>query len=215
MFVYLDESGDLGFDFTKGGTTRFFVVTLLIVDNRGDNQRLERAVERTLKNKIRKGGRIKNSTAELKGARTKHSIKVYFLNQLNKSQFRIFTLILNKARILPELRGNKKRLYNYAARLLIEKCPFGDAKEKIVLSLDKSKNRKGIREFNQYLLLQLQGLLPVDIPIEIDHVLSYESKGIQAVDSFSWGIFRKYERGDDRWYDLFKERIVFESLYLQ
>lgn len=215
MFVYLDESGDLGFDFTKGGTTRFFVVTLLIVDNYEDNRSLERAVERTLKNKIRKRRNIKNLSAELKGTRTKHSVKAYFLKQLGRCKFRIISLILNKAQIVPELRESKKKLYNYAARLLLEKCPFREARERIVLALDKSINRRGIREFNQYLLLQLHGLLPDDIPIQIDHMLSHESKGIQAVDLFSWGIFRKYERGDDDWYALFKEKISLESVSLQ
>jgi Protein of unknown function (DUF3800) len=32
--VYLDESGDLSFDFTKKGTSKFFIITVLISENK-------------------------------------------------------------------------------------------------------------------------------------------------------------------------------------
>lgn len=214
MFIYLDESGDLGFDFTKGGTSRFFVITLLILDDYESNKRLFKAVERTIKNKIRKGKSKKIKTLELKGAKTDASVKKYFFKNLNDAKVRIYSLVLNKARVYEELQASKKRLYNFVARLLLEKCPFGEAKNKIILTLDKSKDQKGIREFNQYLLLQLQGLIPIKIPIEIYHAVSHENKGIQAADLFSWGIFRKYERNDVLWYNVFRERIKFEDVYL-
>lgn len=83
------------------------------------------------------------------------------------------------------------------------------------MTLDKSKDQKGIKEFNQYLLLQLQGLIPINIPLEIYHVASSESRGIQAVDLFSWGIFRKYERNDMAWYEMFGKNIKFEDVYLR
>jgi hypothetical protein len=52
MFIYLDESGDLGFDFTKSKTTRHFVITLLVCDGRSVHVQFEKAVRRTLKNKL-------------------------------------------------------------------------------------------------------------------------------------------------------------------
>lgn len=214
MFVYLDESGDLGFDFTKGGTSRFFVVTILVLDNHENNKALTKAIERTVKNKINRKKRMKNPVLELKGAKTSLSIKQYFSRQLGNTKIRIYSLILNKARVFQELQGNQERLYNFVSRLLIEKCPFREAKDRIILTFDKSKDQKEIREFNRYLLLQLQGILPINTPIEIYHSASHESKGIQAVDSFSWGIFRKYERKDTVWYEMFRKRIAFETVYL-
>jgi hypothetical protein len=32
MYIYLDESGNLDFDFSKKGATQFFVITLLIIE---------------------------------------------------------------------------------------------------------------------------------------------------------------------------------------
>ena len=34
MIIFLDESGDLGFDFCKPKTSSKFVITLLVCDNR-------------------------------------------------------------------------------------------------------------------------------------------------------------------------------------
>lgn len=212
MFIYLDESGDLGFDFTKYGTSRYFVVTLLVVPTQEENRRLGKAVERTLKNKMRR--KRKKSTAELKGSLTKPSIKIYFFKQMRQVEFRIYALVLNKARVFEELRSDKVGLYNFMSRLLIKKCPLSNAREKVILTLDKSKDQKEIAEFNRYLLIQVQNQLSEEVVIEIYHRRSHENKGIQAADLFSWGIFRKYERKDILWYELFKDRIAFETPYL-
>jgi hypothetical protein len=97
---------------------------------------------------------------------------------------------------------------------VIEKCPFHKAKERAVLIIDKSKNKKEIKEFNGYLLLHIEGILPLNIPLEIYHLSSHENKGIQAVDLFCWGIFRKFEKKDISWYQIFREKIVAESIYI-
>ena len=70
MYVFLDESGDLGFDFTKGGTTRFFVVCLLVIPTSQDLRLIEKAVERTIRHKIFKDKPSKKPFVELKGSRT-------------------------------------------------------------------------------------------------------------------------------------------------
>lgn len=214
MFIYLDESGDLGFDFTKGGTSRFFVITLLVLQTHEETRRLAKAVERTLKNKVRRGRKKRGQAVELKGSKTEFAIKAYLWEKLRQIEFGVYSLILNKARVFDELRLDKGRLYNYISRLLIERCPFTQTRGKIILTLDKSKDQKEIIEFNRYLLLQIQKQLPPAASIEIYHRTSHESSGIQATDLFSWGIFRKYEREDIRGYSLFKKKIVFETFYL-
>ena len=79
--------------------------------------------------------------------------------------------------------------------------------------LDKRKNMRQIQEFNAALLTFFQERLSLRIPIYISHLESHESKELQAVDTFCWGIFQKYERNDTQWYDLFQEKIVVESIY--
>lgn len=52
MFIYLDESGDLGFDFNKRKTTKKFVITLLVCTSETARKEFTKAVRRALKNKL-------------------------------------------------------------------------------------------------------------------------------------------------------------------
>ncbi|MBI3376776.1 MAG: hypothetical protein HY035_00020 [Nitrospirae bacterium] len=46
------------------------------------------------------------------------------------------------------------------------------------------------------------------------HENSRQYHGLQAVDLFSWGIFRKYEKKDTTWFDIFRDKVAFEEQYL-
>ena len=80
--------------------------------------------------------------------------------------------------------------------------------------VDRCKNKEEIRDFNQYLINQLEALLPLNTDLNILHLTSQESAGLQAVDLFSWGIFRKYECNDCGWYTIYRHKIRFETEYL-
>ena len=62
MHIFLDESGDLGFDFLKGGTSRYFVITILVASHY-DLTAL--AIKRTLKTKFNQKKKIRQ-IAELR-----------------------------------------------------------------------------------------------------------------------------------------------------
>jgi hypothetical protein len=52
------------------------------------------------------------------------------------------------------------------------------------------------------------------IPLDIKHENSCRYNGLQAVDLFSWGIFRKYENKDIEWFRIFQEKVAYEEQYL-
>jgi hypothetical protein len=214
MHIYLDESGDLGFNFTKSGTSRFFVITLLVIHSNEVNERILKMVERTIKDKINRNKKGKDLTLELKGSNTDIKTKEFFYRHIGDEQFDIYALILNKARVAKELQEAKEKLYNFVSRKLLEKCYFQKAEDKVILTVDKRKNKEGMKDFNQYLLSQLSALIPDKVPFEQYAEVSHAHKGLQAVDVFCWGIFRKYERGDLEWYNYFKTKIKEEILYL-
>lgn len=214
MNIFLDESGDLGFDFLKKGTSKFFVICLLILPTPQDLQTLSKALNRTIKNKLNKGKISKNPAKEIKGSKTVLSVKQYFYRQTKGTTFFIYALILNKRRVYENLRDKQEVLYNYVARVLIQNCPFSEANEKIILTLDKRKSSTEISHFNSYIFTQLRNSLPGNIPFQIFHHQSSQNKGLQAVDLFAWGIFRKYEKRDVKWYDEFRKKIKFEEVYL-
>src|SRR5258708_4886380 len=84
MYLYLDESGDLGLDFNEKKPSRFFVVALLTCNDNQAAQLIKKSVERTVKNKIH--AKSKNRKVnELKGISTNIGIKNYFFNHINKN----------------------------------------------------------------------------------------------------------------------------------
>lgn len=216
MYIFLDESGDLGFDFDKHGTSKFFVITLLVIISEMDKRKIEKSVERTIRTKIKKGRKTKNGKKylELKGTNTIFEIKKYFWNQIKTSSFEIYTLILNKKNLHDYLMEDKERLYNYISRLILEKVAFQEEQSKIYIVIDKRKKSEERQEFNRYILLQLKGLINPKIALEIFHQNSQTNSGLQVVDLFSWGIFRKYEWSDSEWFNVIKDRIVYEEVYL-
>lgn len=54
IYIFLDESGDLGFDFSKKNITNKFVITLLICSSNEARKSIKKAIERTIKNKHKK-----------------------------------------------------------------------------------------------------------------------------------------------------------------
>lgn len=217
MLIYLDESGDLGFDFNKPKTSKKFVITLLACDNTVTMRHFRKAVRRTLKNKLNHKNARSRIAQELKGTRTSLTIKEYFYRNLPESGWHIYSVILNKKRVYNNLRSKKgkKKLYNFMARFILEKVDLSKTGDAVNLIIDRSKNREEICDFNNYVANQLEGLLPLKVPLYITHELSQHNVGLQAVDLFCWGLYRKYEKNDTAWYNIFRKAVKFEDEYLK
>ena len=211
LYLYLDESGDLGFDFITKKPSKFFTVAVLSIQGQDNNRRLINAVKRTLKRKI---GRKSSIGFELKGSKVSLEIKKYLYGQIAALDFKIYALTLNKKRVNQNLVQTKERLYNYVARLVLDHIELDSARQRVMLILDKSKSKPEIADFNSYIFRQLQGKLNPKIPLDIMHKLSHQMLGLQVVDLFAWGIFRRYEKQDEKWFAVFEEKVAFSDVYL-
>ena len=217
MFIYLDESGDLGFDFQKKKTTKKFIITLLVYNSDAARKEIDKAVKRTLKNKLHRKKKKARIVSELKGTSTAIGIKKYFFRHINNDQWSLYSLILNKSRVEKHLRTRigKKKLYNFLSRFLMEHLNLSNVQRNVELIVDRCKNKEEVKDFNQYLVNQLEALLPLNTNLNIAHLTSLESTGLQAVDLFSWGIFRKHENADNEWYNVYRHKVRFETEYLR
>ena len=214
MIIYLDESGDLGFDFTKAKTSKKFTITLLVCENKEAADGFRRAVRRTLKNKLNSR---KHRVEELKGTNTSNAVKEYFYRHAPAADWCLYSVVLNKIRVYEHLRTKlgKKKLYNFLARFVLEKMEITTCGEVVNLIIDRSKNSEEIKDFNSYIENQLQGMLPLEVPLFITHESSCNNPGLQAVDLFCWGIFKKHEEGNDEWYQMYRQAIRYEGEYLK
>lgn len=215
IYLYLDESGDLGFDFVNKKPSKFFTVGVLVVNNIEENKKILQAVKITLRRKLNPRSKRKRVVEELKGERTNLTIKKYFYQKIQPVKFSLYAITLNKIRVYERLARNKSRVYNFMARQVLDQISFQKSNNnRIIFIIDKSKGKLGVEEFNEYVLRQLEGRIHPKVPFDIYHENSKENKGLQAIDMFAWGIHRKYEYQDKEWYEIFKMKIKFDKQYL-
>ncbi len=170
----------------------------------------------TLKNKLNHKKQNKRIVEELHATNLSYPNKRYFYRQIRNNDWNIYAVVLNKGRVYDHLtsKSGRKKLYNYLANFLLDKVDLSMASPAVTLIVDRCKNKEEIADFNQYLGNQLEAKLPLNIPLNIYHEDSRANAGLQTVDLFCWGIYRKYEHGDQEWYLHYRARISYETEYL-
>jgi hypothetical protein len=112
-----------------------------------------------------------------------------------------------------DLQNQKNYLYNYTANILLEllhKKKIINIDEAIFLYIDQKDTNKNIRNnFEEYLKDNFvkKGNGKVVIKIKPSH----SERCLQAVDFISWAFFRKYQRKELIYYNIFKKIIVEEN----
>lgn len=172
MYIYLDESGDLGFDLGKTGTSAYFVITLLLCHDVDSKKAFQIAVRRTVKNKLNRKRKNRKKNHELKGGNTSLPVKQYFLKRVKNDNWSIYTVVLNKTRVYESFQTSRgqSKLYNFLAKFIIEKLPLKTALNNVRLVVDKSKNRAEIQDFNNYISTYIEGSLPLNTGFNVEHL---------------------------------------------
>ena len=166
-YLYLDESGDLGFDFVHKSSSRFFTVTILVVQGMENNRALINAVKKTIARKLNPRERKHRIVAELKGYGTSIEVKKYFYELVAEIPLNLFCVSLNKMQAFEKLPAEKHRVYNYISRLVLDAIPLEKAQMRVKFIIDKSKSKPQIQEFNSSVINQLQGRLNPNLPVDI------------------------------------------------
>lgn len=214
MIIYLDESGDLGFDFSQKKTSRYLVIALLVCWDDAAHLAMIRAVKRTLKNKLHK------NTAELKGNDLALSIKKYFLKEVSKqANWCLYVAVADKKAWVNHHISNyqrepkKKALYDEIAKRLFSQLDYLETTGRIDVVVDRSKNKDEIAAFDEAIISAITERFSKKTRLTIRHRNSQEDAGLQAVDIFCAGIGKKYEKTDLTWYREFADRIAVEIEY--
>lgn len=166
-----------------------------------------RALIKATKTVLRRRGLLK-SGFELKGSKAMMGLKQDVHDGLSKIESHIYATTFDKhahQRLVP---GRRERVYNFVARTAISKIPIDKETNRISLIVDKSKSKKGVKEFNQYIEDSLEGVIKPGVPLDIAHNDSCRDIGLQIVDLYSWGIFRKYESNDTIWFNTYKHIVA-------
>ena len=206
-YIFLDESGDLGFDFQKKKTSKVFVITCLFVENKRSMEKIVRKTHSELKKKYKRRFGVLHAVKE------KPITRQRLLKRLSEKDCVIMTIYLNKKRVYTKLQNEKQVLYNYVANILLDRVytkkllPL--AKNILLIASRRETNKFLNQNFKNYLNNQITNRYKANVKVVIE--IPREEKSLQAVDFASWAIFRKYEYGDDSYYNLIKNKIVEEN----
>jgi len=194
-YIYIDESGDLGL---SSRSSKVLVVSALIIDNPKKLDRIIKNARRhKFKNELRKASEIKANSSS-------HELKVYLIEKLNSLEdIQSYHCILWKDNLYSEyLKHDKNKLYNYVAGALAKMIVIDSSM--VEARIDKSKSKKVLRDdFNHYFEDNLRQKSSIQ-KVDIFYSYSQSFSGIQLVDLLAWAAFRKFNYGDESYFDLIK-----------
>lgn len=207
-FIFLDESGDLGFAKGKQNSS-YFIVTILAIEDKRVIEKIVKKVHQSLRKKVKRlSGGVLHCYKEKPVTRRK------LLELVDASDVSIMAICLNKKKVYTNLQNEKHLLYNYVTNILLDRMMTKKlirTSTPITLTAAKRETNKFLNEnFTSY--LKIQAKQNHNIPLEVVIHTPSEEKGLQAVDFVSWAIFKKYESKDDSYEKIIRKKIVEENM---
>lgn len=205
VYIFLDESGDLGF---SEKSSKWFLMAAVFTKS-------PRRVEKVIK-KTRKGLKKKyKKVAELHAYHSQPITKKRILRGLAEvDDLAILTLVLNKKKVFVDFKNQKAYLYNFLANTLLsflKEKKYLSEESVFEICIDQRETKKFLREnFINYLTENLEYGPSKSFKVKIKP--SHTEKCLQAIDFISWAIFRKYEQNDYEYYEIIKDKIIEEEV---
>jgi len=198
MYVYLDESGDLGFG--QGGS-RYFTIAFVVIEDPIPFRRCVKEVK--IKHHIPRD-------VELKGNTTRALIKKDLLGRFAKLDIEVHAITVKKANVELKLRKDTNILYNYMVGLsLVERILEEPEDAKVVINVDRRiiAITSGFK-FNEYLRYKIwYEKERRDINLEIQHLDSHEAYAIQGIDVICNSIFKKYNSNNYKLFNIIQDKV--------
>jgi len=199
MYVYLDESGDLGFG---QRSTKYFTIAFAVVKSPVPFRRCVKRVK--MKHNI-------PSNVELKGNTTRALVKEDLLNRFAKlDDVEVHAITVKKENVDPKLRRDPNVLYNYMVGLsLVERILEEPANARVVINVDRRiiAITTGFN-FNEYLRYKIwYEKERHDIDLEIQHLDSHEAYAIQGIDIICNSIFKKYNSNNYKLFNIIQYKV--------
>jgi hypothetical protein len=199
-YIYLDESGDLSFDFTKKGTSKFFIITVLISENK---VLLDRLIKK-INHEVVRMSKGKSAPNMLHASKQSDKIRIKLLTELILKNVQIDYICIDKRRNLNYSSVDKHRLYlDLTISLMDNVLKKSVLRDNVHLIASRRETDKIL---NGKFINGIESYFGNTVSVEIQ--IPQNEKGLQVVDFCSWGVFRKYEYEDDSFYEIFKEKLL-------
>jgi len=207
-YIFLDESGDLGFDPSKKKGSKYFVIAAIFSKNHRSIEKCVKMVFAGLKKKYKVNG-------VLHAHKEEPVTRKRLLQCLVGKECQAVLIVLNKSRVYTRLQDEKSVLYNYVTNILLDriisKRIVDTSGATHIVAAQKETNRFLNENFKRYLSHQIKNNHGVEISVKI--ATPSEEKGLQAADCVSWALFRELETGDDQYAKIIRN-VVVEEIFL-
>ena len=204
-YIYMDESGDLGFNDYELNS-KFFIITFLIANN-------EKEISNVMKNlyKWMEGKKVRRKKSAFFHANQEWKASVKrALDLASRRDIRVVSLALQKDILSWKDKENIHSLYNKAVWYLLEQCEkrnYLTYKDKHYFIASRKETKRQLNEnFISYLESSHSDLLDIDIIIDNPS----QVKWLELVDPISFAIYQKYEYWDLELYSVIKNKIILE-----
>lgn len=199
MYIYLDESGDTGFKFRQGSTI-YFVIALLLVDNALPIHQAVHDIRVTLG---------KPDSYEFKFSSAGHDERVTFLNAIKHYPLCIRALVAHKPPLTSQSLHKRENFYDYIAKVALRDNLDSICGRTLVIDR-KFKDKAPQNRLATYLRRELNTLdSQSNKPILKDVVYhdSREDNLLQVADMVVGAINRTYKERDDQYQRLLRRSI--------
>jgi len=199
--LYVDESGDLGPDCERQGTSRHFVLTGLVCRDPRAVAKAVRAVYSTLSSTDKQ-----HHHGVLHAYALRPATRRRLLTQLAALEIRVVAAIVDKALTPRHVLADQHGLYSdLADHLLNEVLARGSTPDGVldVVVSQRETSAALNRAFTRRLLRHGRWAA-----LNVSISPASGVKGLQAVDCVSWSLFRWIEYGDDSYAALIESKLV-------
>lgn len=193
----MDESGCLGFDLSKGKSSKYFIVTFLYTKHPRKIDKIIKNIFKAMSKTERKA--LGNSLHANKSK--KNTAKKLLSNLAEVDEVSILVAKVDKSKVFSDLKRDKPTLYNHITKHLLESTLIEfDAKEINLVASQRETNKFLNNNFKKSLKYQNNKNAKINVSV----IKPSAEKCLQAVDFASWAIFRHYEHNDSEFYDIIK-----------
>lgn len=155
-YIFMDESGDLGFNEQKEKTSKNFIIAFLFSQNKNILDKIVKKVFNALPQNIKKKH---SGTFHCYKEQPKVRLKLLSLLK-DKKDISIMIIRLNKGNVWTDLRQEKSILYNYVVNILLNRVfskKLIPIKDKIVFVQSQRETNKLLNlNFKQYISQQVK-----------------------------------------------------------
>ena len=210
-YILMDESGDLGFDFSKKKTSKYFIISFLFIHTEQDKKRVDKIIKKVFTGFSKKEVKFHNGV--LHAYKEKPITRIKVLEKLSKMPVSVMSICLNKSNVYTSLHDEMHVLYNYVTNILLDRIfkkkllPL-DGKINLIAS-QRETNKFLNSNFKTYLESQAKNKHCIDVEVSVKPF--FFDKSLQIVDFVSWSLFRYREIGDNYYRKVIESVIVEED----